>query len=155
MWTNHEGQDSPVSHGHNVNYNHTTPCNRGVYSLQANPGDDDDLTLTPNGSNNIRGDSHDSSLYSHWVCGMEGHLPWYCSKTVDRGRHEPDSHTLCSHMTHIASHDAPNLYNRWLLPQLGDLTLTLFIYKALKSPYGVSMVLYMNFTGSINTIIIN
>ena len=34
------------------------------------------------------------------------------------------------------------------------LTLTLFIFKALKSPYGVSMVLYMNFTDSTNTIII-
>ena len=58
MWMNHEGQNSPMSHGHNVNYNHMAPHNRGVYSSQSNPGDDDDSTLTQNGSNSVNGDSH-------------------------------------------------------------------------------------------------
>ena len=74
MWTNHEGQDRPMNQGYNVNYNHTTECNRGVYSQQAKPGDNDNLALTPNGSNSVSGDSHGLSLYSFLVCGMEGHL---------------------------------------------------------------------------------
>ena len=82
MWRNHEGQDSPVSHGHNVNYSHMTLCNRGVYPSQSNPGDADDTTLTPNGSNSISGDAHGSSLYSCWVCGTQGHLSQYCSKLL-------------------------------------------------------------------------
>ena len=74
MWTNNEVQDSPVSHGHNVDYKYKTPCNRGIYSSQTKPGGNDDSTLTPNSGNNISGDSNDLSLYSCWVCGMEGHL---------------------------------------------------------------------------------
>ena len=77
---NHESQESPMSYGHNVNYNHMTLHNRSVYSSQLNPGVDDDSTLTPNGSNSVSGDSHGLSLYSCWVCGMEGHLSQYCSK---------------------------------------------------------------------------
>ena len=80
MWTNHEGLDSPMRHGHNVKYNHMTLHYRGVYSLQSNLGDDDDSILTHHGSNSISGDSHGLSLYSHWVCGMEGHLSQYCLK---------------------------------------------------------------------------
>ena len=74
MWTNHEDQDSPMSHSHIVNHNHMTLHNRGAYLLHSNPGDSDDSTLTPNGSNTISGDSHGLSLYSYWVCWMEGHL---------------------------------------------------------------------------------
>ena len=74
MWMNHEGKDCLMSHGHDINCNHMKPCNRGVYALQANSGKDDDSTLTPNGSNSFSGDSHDSCLYSCWVCGTEGHL---------------------------------------------------------------------------------
>ena len=123
MWMNHESQDSPMSHGHNVNHNHSTLCNRGVYSLQLNPHDDDDSTLNPNGNNSISGDSYGLNLYSCLVCGIEGHLQWYCSKTIGRGKYEPDSHTLYPHMTHVTSHDVPNLYYRWLFPQLGDVGL--------------------------------
>ena len=64
MWANHEGQGSPMSHGHNVNNNHIILHNRGVYSSQANPGDDENSTLTPNGSNSVSGDPHGLSLYS-------------------------------------------------------------------------------------------
>ena len=74
IWINHEGKDSPMSHGHDINYNHMTPCNRGAYALQTNPGDDDNSTLTPKGSISISGHSHGSSVYSCWVCGMEGDL---------------------------------------------------------------------------------
>ena len=74
MWTNHEGQDSPMSQDLNINYKYMTPHNRGIYPSQANPGDNDDSTLTPNGSNSISGDLPGLSLYSCWVCGMEGHL---------------------------------------------------------------------------------
>ena len=44
-------------------------------------------------------------------------------KTVGRGRCEPDAHTWYPNMTHVASHDIPNLYNRWLLHWLGDIGL--------------------------------
>ena len=46
-----------MSHGHNINYKYMTLHNRGIYSPQPNPGDDDDSTLTPDGSNSISGDS--------------------------------------------------------------------------------------------------
>ena len=72
MWTNHEGQGSPVSHGHSVNYNHTTLHNKGVYLSQANPDGNDDPIVTPNSSSSVSGDSHGMSLCSCWVCGMEG-----------------------------------------------------------------------------------
>ena len=71
IWTNHEGKDSPMSHGHDINYNCTTPRNEGVNALQANPGNDDDSTLTPKGSNSISEDSHASSLYSCWCVGWK------------------------------------------------------------------------------------
>ena len=100
VWTNHEGQNSPVSHGHNVNYNHMTLHNRGVHLSHSNPGGNDDSTLTPNGSNSISGDSHGLSLYSCWVCGMEGNLLWYCSKTV--GVNQNHIHCI-PHMTHACS----------------------------------------------------
>ena len=48
---------------------------------------------------------------------QRGHLSQYCSKTVDKGRHEPDSHTLYPHMTHAGLHAIPHLSNRQLLPQ--------------------------------------
>ena len=41
MCMNHEGQHSPMSHGHNVNHNDMTFCNRAVYSLQSNLSEDD------------------------------------------------------------------------------------------------------------------
>ena len=66
MWTNHEDKNSPLSLGHDINYNHMMPYNRGVDALQANPGNDDNSTLTPKGSNSINGDSHGLSLYSCW-----------------------------------------------------------------------------------------
>ena len=47
---------------------------RGVYSSHSNLGYYDDSTLTPNGSNGISGDSHGSSLYCCWVCGIESFL---------------------------------------------------------------------------------
>ena len=84
MWTNHEGKDSLMSHGHDINISHMTPHNRGAYALQTNPGSDDDSTLTPKGSNSISGDSHGSILYSCWVYGIEGHLLQYCSKTGNK-----------------------------------------------------------------------
>ena len=87
-----------------------TPHNRGVYTLQANLDDDDDSTLTPKGSNSICGDLHGLSLYSCWVCGMEGYLSQYCSKIADGGRYGPDPHI-------------PNLYNRRLPPQPSDIGL--------------------------------
>ena len=62
MGMDHEDQDSTMSHGHNVNYNHTTLYNRGVYPSQSNTGDDDDSSLTPNDSNSVSGDSHGSRL---------------------------------------------------------------------------------------------
>ena len=74
MWTNHEGKDIPMSYWYDINYSHMTPCNRGVNAVQANPGNDDDSTPTPKGSNSISGDLHGLSLYSYLVCGMEGHL---------------------------------------------------------------------------------
>ena len=74
MWTNYEGQDSPMSHGHDVNYSYMTPHNRGIYALQANKGDDDNSTLTPNGSISISGDLYGVCLYSCWMCGMVVHL---------------------------------------------------------------------------------
>ena len=49
VWTNNEGQDSPMSHGHNANYKYMTSCNRN---------DDDDSTLIPNGNNSIGRESH-------------------------------------------------------------------------------------------------
>ena len=55
MWTDNEGQHSPVSHGHDANYKYMTPHNRS---------DDDDSTLTLNGSNSVSEGSHGSSLYS-------------------------------------------------------------------------------------------
>ena len=36
-WINHEGQDSPMSHSHNVNYNHMSLHNTGVYSFVIKP----------------------------------------------------------------------------------------------------------------------
>ena len=59
-----------MSQSHNVNYNHTTACNRGVISPQENPDGDDDSILTSNGSSSITGDSHGSRLYSCWVWGQ-------------------------------------------------------------------------------------
>ena len=123
MWIHHEGQDSPISHGHDVNYNYMTPHNRGVYALQANPGNDDDSTLTPNCSNSISGNLHGLSLYSCWMHGKEGHLSQYHSKIVGRGRYEPDPHTLYPHLKHAAPHDISNSYDRWVLPQLGNIGL--------------------------------
>ena len=87
---NHGGQDRLISQSHNVNYNHTTASNTDVYSLQDNPGDDDNSNLTPNSSNNISGDFHGLILYSCWVCGTGGHLSQYCSKAIGRGRYAPD-----------------------------------------------------------------
>ena len=123
MWTSHKGQDSPVSHGHNGHYKYMTQCNRGIYSSQTKSGDDDDSTLTPTGSNSISGDFHGLSLYSCWICGTKGHLSQYCSKTLGRDRHEPDSHMLYPHMTHVAPHDIPHFCSKQLLPQLGDIGL--------------------------------
>ena len=40
-------KESPMSHGHNANYNYMTPHNRGVYSLQANPSNDDNVNSDP------------------------------------------------------------------------------------------------------------
>ena len=112
LWTNHESKDSPMSHGHDINYNYITPHNRGAYGSQTNLCHDDNSTLTPKGSNSVSGDLHGSSLYSCWVCGTEGNLSQYCSKTVNRGRCELDPHTFYPHKTHVAPHDISNLYNR-------------------------------------------
>ena len=49
VWTNNEGQDSPIRHGHNPNNKYMTSCNRA---------DNDDSTLTPNGNNNVSEESH-------------------------------------------------------------------------------------------------
>ena len=100
-----------MSHGHNVNYKYMTTHNRGIFPLQTNPGDNDDSTLTQYGNKSISGFSHGFSLYSYWVCGKEGHLLQYCSKTIGRDRYEPDSSSLYSHMTHVAPHDDLHLCN--------------------------------------------
>ena len=63
--TNNEGQDSPMSHGHNTNYKYMTSHNRT---------DDDDSTLTQNSNNSFGGESHGLSLYSCWVHWTEDHL---------------------------------------------------------------------------------
>ena len=55
VWKNNEGQDSPMSHGHNTNYKHMTSHNRT---------DSDDSTLIPNGNNSVSGELQCSSLYS-------------------------------------------------------------------------------------------
>ena len=82
MWTNNEGQYSPMNHGHNANY---------IYMTQHNRSDSDDSTLTPIGSSSVSGES-------------------YWSKTVGKDRHEPDSHTLYPLMTE--PHAIPHLSNR-------------------------------------------
>ena len=65
MWTNNEGQDSPMSHGYDANCKYLTSHKRT---------DNDNSTLTPNGDNSVSGELHGWGLYSCLVCGTEGHL---------------------------------------------------------------------------------
>ena len=107
VWTNNEGQDSPVSQGHDSNYKCTTSHNRI----------DDDSTLTLNGNSSISNESYGCSLYSYWVCEPEAHLSQYCSQIAGIDGQEPDSHTLYPYMTCVLPHAIPQLSNRQSLPQ--------------------------------------
>ena len=108
VWTNNEGQDSPMNQGHDINYKYMTLHKRI---------DDDDSTLTPNGNKSISGESYGSSLCSCWVCGTEGHLSPYCSQIAGMDEQKPDSHTPCPHMMCVPPHAIPQLSNRQPLPQ--------------------------------------
>ena len=112
MWINYEGKDSPMIHGNDIYYNHMTPHNRGVYALQANPGDDDNSTLTPNSSKASVEICMAQVCTVVWCVGQKATYHDTAFTIVGRGRYEPDPHTLYPHMTHVTPHDIPNLYNR-------------------------------------------
>ena len=124
VWTNNEGQDSPISHGCDTNYKDMILCSRT---------DEDDSALTLNGNNSVSGESHSLSLYSCRVCGTEGHLYQYCSQTFGIDKQEPDPHTLYPHMTCMPPHAIPQLSNRQSHPQIDNSDLQREVVRIIKT----------------------